>query len=309
MSAASMIKGRGKQPYRWDQTGLPINPMIKLLKTSDELDWSDINVSLINTLTNGESCGVGHQQALPDLRLLMALSRADVTATINGREQHVITPSGLPSIIPPETPWTAKWRNDFRAISVIVKRSVVAEVANELFGCDVKSVDIVPKFGVDDRGVTWMLHSLEDALDDPKGHGDLKVAHISRALVAGVLLKHSTSLHKCPTARDQLTARQVKLVADYIQQQLTSKILLKDLTALLGLSQTVFIQRFNASFGASPHRYVMETRVSLARKLLATSKLPIIEIAELCGFADQAYFTTAFKRIAGTSPARYRQMI
>jgi AraC family transcriptional regulator len=90
---------------------------------------------------------------------------------------------------------------------------------------------------------------------------------------------------------------------------LSSKILLKDLTALTGLSQTVFLPRFRASFGFSPHRYVMEMRVGLARKLLGKTNLPIAEIAVLCGFADQAHLTVTFKRIVGMTPTRYRRMI
>jgi len=200
------------------------------------------------------------------------------------------------------------WRNEIRAINVFVKRHVLTEVANELFERDVKSLEVLSKAGVEDRSITFLLHSLKEALYEPPGTANLKVDHISRALCADVLRKHTVQRHEAPVAENKLTAGQTKLVVDYIQEHFPSKILLKDLTALAGLSQTIFIQRFNASFGMSPHRYVIEVRICRARELLEQSRLPVAEIAALCGFADQAHLTVTFRRIVGTTPMRYREL-
>ena len=239
----------------------------------------------------------------------MPLNRMNVTVEINGREQNLTIPANRPFIIGPETPWAAKWPNNIRAISVFVKRRILAEIGDELFGGNIKSIEILSKVAIEDRGMACLLHALKEALYEPKGDANLKVEYISRALAADVLRKHSVPLHERPIVQDPLTAKQTKLVIDYIQQHLSSKILLKDLTALAGLSQTNFIRRFNASLGVSPHRYVMEVRINRARKLLEKSNLPIVEIAAQCGFSDQAHLTVAFKRIAGMTPARYRQII
>src|SRR5262249_14266008 len=154
----------------------------------------------------------------------------------------------LSSIIAPETPWGAKWQHNIRVISVFVKRRILVEVGYELFDSDVKSLEVISQFGVDDRSTTCLLHLLEEALSEPKGNSDLKIEHITRALAADVLRKYSAKRHKRLIAQGQLSSKQAKLVNDYIQQQLSSKILMKDLAALVGLGQTAFIQRFNASF-------------------------------------------------------------
>ena len=299
-----MTNERWKQPYHWDQTGVVLNPSIALLKTSDELDWSDICV----TLGEAQPCEIEHS-ALADLWLLMPLAWTEVTATFDGREHNLTVPANRPFIIAPGTPWNAKWRNATRTICVFVKRHVLAEVGNELLERNVTSLGIIPKFGIQDCSMAWLLHSLKEALHEPKGHADLKVDHIARALAADVLRKHSAPLHDSPIAQDPLTAKQAKLMIDYIQQHLSSTISLNDLAAMAGLSRTSFVQRFNASFGLSPYRHVIEARISLARKLLESSKLPLAQIAAQCGFADQAHLSVTFKRITGTTPARYRQII
>ena len=298
-----MAKGISKQAYRWDQTGAA-DPNLTVLKTSDELDWSDVNVALLN----GEPRGFVHQQALPDLRLVMQLNKMDVTVAIDGREHHLIGPIGLPSIIAPETAWSAKWRDNIHALSIFVRRSILAEVGNELFEHDIKSLGLCTQFAIEDRSITWLIQLLMDALNEPKGYANLKVEYIARALVADVLRKHSVTPLECPILQGQLSSKQVNRVIDYIQEHLSSKIMLGDIAKQAGLGQTVFLRRFNASFGMSPHRYVIEARIGLARKLLEEAKLPIIEIAAQCGFADQAHFTAMFKRKVGMPPSRYRQL-
>ncbi|MEN6542119.1 AraC family transcriptional regulator [Parvibaculum sp.] len=54
-------------------------------------------------------------------------------------------------------------------------------------------------------------------------------------------------------------------------------------------------------------RLVDETRRDIAQRLLATSSLPIAEIAGHCGYGDPANFHRAFLRWSGETPAAYRK--
>jgi AraC family transcriptional regulator len=53
---------------------------------------------------------------------------------------------------------------------------------------------------------------------------------------------------------------------------------------------------------------VVEQRVLAARHLLATSNLPIAEVALAVGFSSQSHFGGAFRTVTGESPARYRRI-
>ena len=300
-----MLKRTWKQAYRLDQTAIVIGPKTTVLKTSDELDWPDLNVSLTSRIGGADYV----HRAVPDLWLAMPLDQLDLLSVVGGREANLIIPADRPIVIAPETRWAAKLRNDSPLLHVFIKRQILAEVANELFERDLNSIEVLLKFAVEDTSITWLLHSLKEALHEPVGHADLKVAHLARALAADVLRKHTAPLGEAPVAQNPLAAAQAKLVADYIQEHLSAKILLKDLTALTSLSQTVFLARFRASFGLSPSRYVIEMRLRQVRELLGKPNLSMAEIAELCGFADQAHLTVAFKRIVGMTPTRYRRMI
>jgi AraC-like DNA-binding protein len=57
-----------------------------------------------------------------------------------------------------------------------------------------------------------------------------------------------------------------------------------------------------------PHAYLTRLRIMRAKELLATGERPS-SIAPQVGFYDQSQLTRHFRRIVGTTPARYRALI
>ena len=58
----------------------------------------------------------------------------------------------------------------------------------------------------------------------------------------------------------------------------------------------------------TPKAYILQKRLTLAKKLLKDNKLSIAEIAVRCGFASYAQFMTFFKSRTGYSPDHYRKL-
>jgi AraC-like DNA-binding protein len=59
--------------------------------------------------------------------------------------------------------------------------------------------------------------------------------------------------------------------------------------------------------GSSYQQILADVRYQLAREYLATSRLPVEEIAALLGYSNPGNFTHAFKRWHGSPPRQYRQ--
>jgi len=57
----------------------------------------------------------------------------------------------------------------------------------------------------------------------------------------------------------------------------------------------------------TPLRYVTALRMRLASQWLTLERLPIEEVAERLGYASQAAFSRAFKRITGKPPGLTRR--
>jgi AraC family transcriptional regulator len=64
---------------------------------------------------------------------------------------------------------------------------------------------------------------------------------------------------------------------------------------------------FRRSTGTSPHRYVLRRRLEQARSLIATTAMPLAEVASATGFASQSHLSDAFLRRYGRTPGAARR--
>jgi AraC-like DNA-binding protein len=83
---------------------------------------------------------------------------------------------------------------------------------------------------------------------------------------------------------------------------------LAELAALSGVSRFQLLRGFAREVGTTPHAYLVQRRVRLARQFLAAGRSPA-DAALLAGFADQSHMTRAFVRQFGITPGRYRAAI
>jgi AraC-like DNA-binding protein len=83
---------------------------------------------------------------------------------------------------------------------------------------------------------------------------------------------------------------------------------LTELAASSGISRFQLLRGFAREVGTTPHAYLVQRRVRLARRYLAEGKRPG-DAAQRAGFADQSHMTRAFVRHFGVTPARYQAAI
>ncbi|MDE0884911.1 MAG: AraC family transcriptional regulator [Myxococcota bacterium] len=79
------------------------------------------------------------------------------------------------------------------------------------------------------------------------------------------------------------------------------------LASAAGVSRTSLYRIVKRQHGTSPARMVERLRMDQASRLLSESDYSIAVISDQVGYASAFSFSTAFKRIMGTSPSRFRQ--
>jgi AraC family transcriptional regulator len=109
------------------------------------------------------------------------------------------------------------------------------------------------------------------------------------------------------TSKRGLTPLQENRAKEYLAAHLAADVSIAEVAAACGLSRSYFIKSFKESTGKTPHRWLLEHRLSRARSLLAKSSDAIAEIAISCGFADQSHLTRMFTREIGTPPSVWRR--
>jgi AraC family transcriptional regulator len=134
--------------------------------------------------------------------------------------------------------------------------------------------------------------------------GGLFADGLSLALVGYLQTRHA-AIDAAPPPRHRLSKAQVKLLSDFVEARLGSDLRVVNLAAVVNLSPHYLTRLFSASFGMTPHRYVLQRRLEAGRRMLKTDA-PIAHVAYSLGFSSQAHFTAAFRRYTGSTPARLR---
>jgi AraC family transcriptional regulator len=130
---------------------------------------------------------------------------------------------------------------------------------------------------------------------------DLVVEGLATALVA-LILDHASA----PSAHPGLDDVQFAAAVAFAETRLSIGLELDNWAAAVGLATTEFSRRFRRLTGVAPYAWFMDRRIDESMRLLASSDLPIVDIALQMGFSSQSHFTDAFTRRAGIPPGRWR---
>lgn len=88
----------------------------------------------------------------------------------------------------------------------------------------------------------------------------------------------------------------------YVGRHFARDISDEEMARNLGLSTSHFRYLFKQATGIPFHKYVIASRLEMARQMLLESEMSISEVAGSVGFASPAHFTRAFNQRFGSSP-------
>jgi AraC-like DNA-binding protein len=97
-------------------------------------------------------------------------------------------------------------------------------------------------------------------------------------------------------------------VIEYIRAHIGDPALtLTDAAAAAFLSPNYLTHLLRKETGSTFSELVLERRMRLARTQLMNSDKPLSHVAEMCGFADEAYFSRRFRKAHGVPPGQFRR--
>ena len=100
---------------------------------------------------------------------------------------------------------------------------------------------------------------------------------------------------RCKAYIDRFYSRQELRLADVCRQQ--------------GISESSFRRKFCTYYGISPVQYLIKLRMQHAATLLAAGRHRMKDVAQLCGFSDEKYFSRAFRAYYEKSPSVFSKRI
>jgi len=94
---------------------------------------------------------------------------------------------------------------------------------------------------------------------------------------------------------------------DYLHAHWAEPVTLAGLSAAAGVHPVHLVRVFRRTLGVTPAGFVRRLRLEQACRTLATTDLPIAQVALAAGYSSQSHLTRAFRAHTGATPAAYRR--
>jgi AraC family transcriptional regulator len=155
-----------------------------------------------------------------------------------------------------------------------------------------------------DPGASKILaRLLTDAFEGLDGDIDRARASLSRA----VALVDGAAMPAEAFGRGGLALWQARKISALVEANLEHGVRITELAASARLSRSHFSRAFKAHFGRSPYQYILGRRVARAQHLMLLSDCRLCDVAQACGFTDQAHLSRMFRRLVGAPPNAWRR--
>lgn len=179
---------------------------------------------------------------------------------------------------------------------------VEPELVHDIFNGEIQTHDVDLRPSVQDRDQRTRFERLFHAVTTQKPES-LDIEECLLQTLSHAFLHHGSQRSSCLPALPNVN-KVVRLIDSEPQKSWS----LEEMARIVGVSRFHFLRGFARATGATPHAYLVQQRVRLARRLLAAG-IGLAQASIEAGFADQSHMTRAFVRQFGATPARYRRAL
>ena len=113
---------------------------------------------------------------------------------------------------------------------------------------------------------------------------------------------------RLPYTNDGLDPAKLRRVLDLMSDRLSEGVSVSEIAENIDMSASYFSHQFKKSVGLTPHQYIVQQRIKMARRLLKQRpNLSLADIAIECGFTHQSHLGRVFKEHTGITLKQYRE--
>ena len=152
----------------------------------------------------------------------------------------------------------------------------------------------------------WSIDRLMEELREPQPGGGLIAQHLAHTMLLQALRLHLSDRQQGRVGwLFALADKQMGAAISAMHEAPGHRWTVQELAERIGLSRSVFAERFKETVGESPMEYLTRWRMLLAGDKLIHSSDPVSVISLALGYESEAAFSTAFRRVMGCSPRQY----
>jgi AraC family transcriptional regulator len=246
----------------------------------------------------------------PEQAFIVQLHLRNVSTMKLWQQGCLVSTAGLPeggvSILDLAQDPSFSVEQGFDLVQFYIPRAALDEFADEHDARRCESLRWpVGKVDVDLRNLGSCLLPV---LEEPGGSSELYVDHLVLAIHAYIARTYGGITVAPAVVRGGLAPWQLQRATEIMRTNLDGQISLAQIAGECKLSVSHFVRAFKQTEGQPPYRWLLQQRIEAAKELLLHSGLPMVEIALKCGFADQACFIRAFRKLLNVTPGEWRRM-
>ncbi|WP_203231472.1 AraC family transcriptional regulator [Cellulosimicrobium composti] len=167
-------------------------------------------------------------------------------------------------------------------------------------------VAVVRAHDADAYGLRETLLRLLDEAGGARPGAAFAIRQHARLLLLGLLRAYAGRPDLSAGLLRLLTDDRLRPALDRMHAEPARAWRLDELSRAVAMSRTSFAERFRDVAGMPPLAYLTQWRMLLARRALREDDARVGELAQRLGYGSESAFSTAFKRVVGESPLRYR---
>lgn len=169
--------------------------------------------------------------------------------------------------------------------------------------------DTVFWFGEDSQDIYPLLQRITYELENQKTGYMLTVKSYIEQYIVKMVRNYEIKSKKSSLFHSIDRSYNKYFIVDTVIQAEYNTITLNDLSERIGLSPRQTERFIKEYFGTTFLQKRNETKMEVAKQLLANKKLSIYEISERLNFSSPQHFSDAFKKFTGISASEYRKRL
>jgi AraC-like DNA-binding protein len=152
----------------------------------------------------------------------------------------------------------------------------------------------------------WLADGIRDLCRSRSVSGDSEQRVLD--LRATAILLSLVELACATSNSDRISSAESKVTAaeQFMSEHFPAISSIRDVAEHVGVSHDYLRHLFKGVRGKSIVRHLNEIKIARARLLLLNTPLPLKQIATMCGFKDEYYFSAVFYKLTSTRPGAYR---
>ncbi len=158
------------------------------------------------------------------------------------------------------------------------------------------------------RPLAQLIELLAAEVEAAAPGGVLAENHLAQVLLVYMLRAHASQSDRPTGWLRALDDDGIGVALRAVHADVSHSWSLTELATISHMSRSAFAEAFKSQVGVPPLEYVIRWRMSLARDALAHDTASISELARATGYLSESAFSTAFRRVVGSSPAQFRKL-